>query len=102
MVNTSEEAGDPYDSPLYEWMWLLNIACAFLAGFVFPASPPWLWAAALVGPFAVGVVLMGTIWNDPDNGPFVWMGGPFTAFQGLLAVGAAAGGASLRRERSAR
>jgi hypothetical protein len=96
MVSTSQSSGDPFDSPLFQWTWLIWIVIALVAGFVFPTSPPRLWAAALLGPFAIGVALLGTVWHDPANGASLWMAGElFLAFLGLVALGAAAAGAYL-------
>jgi hypothetical protein len=97
-ATASTDDGDPFDSGLYGWSWLLLPAAATLASFIRPhGSPPLLWTAALIVPLAVGVALFGTVWYHPDQGVSFWViGEMFMAVQGAVTLGAAAAGAALR------
>ena len=49
-----------------------------------------LWTAALIVPLAIEVALLGTVWNDPDEGVSFWLVGEvFVAVQGAVTLGAA-------------
>jgi len=103
MSATSETSdGDPFDSPLYWWTWLLWPACALVAAAVFPDTPASLWTAALCLPLAIGVALLGTIWHDPDDGASLWIAGEvFVGIQALVTHIAALLGSKMRRRADA-
>lgn len=96
-VTSTTHDGDPFDSPLYWWSWLLFAATAFLASYARPAWRPWRWTAVLIVPLIVEVALLGTVWHDPDDGASFWLAGEMLVFvQGLLTLAAAGVGALLR------
>jgi hypothetical protein len=99
MRDTSRtDDGDPFDSTLYWWSWLLLPAAALLASFVRPyGRRPLMWTAALIVPLAIEVALFGTVWHDPDDGASFWIVGEmFVAVQGAVTLGAASAGSALR------
>jgi hypothetical protein len=99
---TRTDDGDPFDSTLYWWSWLLLPAAALLASFLRPhGRRPLLWTAALIVPLAVEVALLGTVWYDPDQGVSFWVVGEmFVAVQGAVTLAAANAGAALRLRRT--
>ena len=68
--------GDPFDSRLLWWAWLILPALACLATAVRPWGPrPRWWTGALVAPFGLEVALFGTIFHNPDEGASFWIVG---------------------------
>jgi hypothetical protein len=99
MRDTSRtDDGDPFDSRLYWWSWLLLPPAAMLASFVRPyGTRPLLWTAALIVPLAIEVALLGTVWHDPDEGASLWLVGEvFVGVQGAVTLRAARVGRALR------
>lgn len=92
MRATSETGdGDPFDSPMYVWSWLLLPMIAAVAARKWPTRRPAVWAIALMLPMAVGVAVIGTVLHDPDDGASLWIAGEvFVLVQGLAVWGAAA------------
>jgi hypothetical protein len=99
---STTDDGDPFDSTVYRWSWLLLPAAALLASFIRPdGRRPVLWTAALIVPLAIEVALLGAVWYDPDQGASLWLVGEvFVAVQGAVILGAAKAGAALRLRRS--
>jgi hypothetical protein len=77
MGKTSTSAGDPFDSPIFWWLWLLLPGVAFFSGFLRGAySRPLLWTAAFFVPVMVAVGLLGTVFHDTDEGgASLWLAG---------------------------
>jgi len=102
MRASSTSNGDPFDSPLYRWSWVLIPACAFGVSFIRPHSGlPLLWVASLMAPLMIGVALLGTVWHDSDNGASLWIVGEmFLLLQGTVALLAASAALLLRRRRA--
>lgn len=87
--------GDPFDSPVYWYSWLLLPAFAFMASYARPrGARPLLWTSALIVPFMVEGALLNTVWRDPGPDDGLWIIGEML----LLVLGgvtfvAATGGA---------
>jgi hypothetical protein len=93
---------DPFDSPLFWWIWLILPTCAFLASYGRPdGSRPLLWTAALIGPFIIAVALLGTVLHDPKEGASFWLAGEVfvLALGGLTFARARAGASAALRRR---
>lgn len=96
-ATSSTESSDPFDSPLYGWTWFAFPAVAFALGALLPQAPSWIWAAAMLGPMAIEVALLGTLGHDPDDGASLWIAGEvFVLVQALTVRLAGAAGKNLR------
>ncbi|WP_165068373.1 hypothetical protein [Marisediminicola senii] len=92
--------GDPFDSPLYPWTWLVLPLVAALASVGHPGAVTPLWfTAALVVPS-----LIGTVWLGASDGSGLWaVGLLFVLVQGVVVLAAAyLGGLLGRRSRRKR
>jgi hypothetical protein len=90
LISTSDATGDPFDSSLYWWTWLVLPAVAAAAAFADPSTKPIAWIGALYVPVVLGVAYIGTIGHDPDDGASLWMAGEmFVVVQATLSFGAA-------------
>lgn len=89
--SSSTDDGDPFDSSLYWWTWLLYPALAAAATRLRPGEHrPIVWTAALMVPLAIEVALLGTVWHDPDDGASLWIAGEiFVAVQAVVTLLAA-------------
>lgn len=65
--------GDPFDSSLFWWLWLILIVTGYLVSRWRPGPPPLFWTTALIGPLVVAVALLATGWHDPDDGASFWI-----------------------------
>lgn len=83
---TTSPESDPFESPWYLWSWLLLPALGGLAALVVGPARPFLWAAAMVGPFAVLVALEGTVWWDSADGASFWLIGEIFVGLHLLLI----------------
>jgi hypothetical protein len=105
MRETSRTAdNDPLDSSFFWYSWLILPGCAFLASYARPdGARPFLWTAALIGPFVIELALLGTVWHDPDEGASFWLVGEmFVLILGAVTFAAASAGASIALRRRAR
>ena len=90
LIATSERY-DPFTSPLYWWSWLLFPAAACVATYVRPGGVRlFLWSGVLTVPIAVLVAVVGTVWQDADDGVSFWLIGEMVvAVQIALTLGVA-------------
>ena len=77
MCATSRTAdGDPFDSTLYWWSWLLFPGAAVLASLL--RAGGWRvvgWTLAATAPMGAIVAYLGTIGHDPGDGASMWVAG---------------------------
>jgi len=74
LAATAGTTGDPFDSPIFWWLWVLLPACGIGAGLLWPTQARYpVWSAAFFGPAVVLTALAGTTWHDPEDGASFWI-----------------------------
>src|SRR5687767_13668161 len=99
MATTSRtDDGDPFDSPLYWWSWLVMPVIAAGVAIARPSIEPPRLVIALVVPMMVATAWMGTVGHDDSDGVSFWpVAEVFLLIQALVTFAAASAAARLRR-----
>jgi hypothetical protein len=92
-LELTTDNGDPFDSPLYWWGWLVLPVCAFIGARLGVERTLLAWGITLALPLACWTLVGGTLLSSQDEGASFWIVGELFVFvwAGLIAMGAAIG-----------